>query len=74
MAEKATDLVMSYIVHPTGKVENHEGLQKALAEGYRVVDVFLTPMQVGGEGSNIGSVVVTVLLSTDHRGSGYRRN
>jgi hypothetical protein len=61
MAEKAKDLVTSYSVITGGKLIGHEELQKALEDGYRVVDVIPTPAATAGTSS--GAVVVTVVLS-----------
>jgi hypothetical protein len=68
---KAKDLVISYAISGAGKVANHDALQQALDDGYRVVDVFATPADSGG-GNGIGSVVVTVLLSLPGEGTAYR--
>ena len=68
MADKATDLVISYSVHYDGSVHGNESLEKALAEGYRVVDVISTAATLGGESTGCGHCVVTVLL-TDAKSS-----
>jgi hypothetical protein len=73
MAEKPTDKVVSYVVAHNGIVSaSYEPLEQALKEGYRVVDVFTTPVTPGG-GSNVhGHCVVTVLLNATGKDITYR--
>lgn len=59
-----TDFVLSYVVTKEGTDEDsYKPLAVALEKGYRVLDVFTTPMPIGGAGSGPGPVVVTVLLT-----------
>lgn len=73
MADKATDLVISYAVRYDGTVkDSYAPLQKALDDGYRVIDVFTNAASSGGASNSPGTVVVTVLL-TSGKDSAYWR-
>ena len=63
MSSNATETVISYVVHPNGTLHHYDELQKALDDGYRVVDVRPIAAMVGGGAAESGVVVVTVLLS-----------
>ena len=71
-AQKPNDLVITYVAGFGGtqaqKNEDYIRLQKALEEGYRVVDFNVTPTGAGGASTTIGACLITVLLQ--HPGAG----
>jgi len=73
MADKATDLVVSYTVQSAGNCPGYERLQEALNAGYRVVDLVATPISPGGGSTGFGAVSVTVLLTTAPGDCPYHR-
>ena len=62
MADKATDVAISYVVPADSVASGLDLLQKAPGEGCRVVDLFLTSGTPGGPDSSSGHAVVTVLV------------
>lgn len=77
--EKPTDLVLSYLVDDNGVYTAKRGgaqesdidrLNKALKEGYRVIDVLSTSVPSGGD--RVGAAAVTVVLTLEGYSPRYR--
>ncbi len=62
MADKATGLVINYVVQASSVSSGLDLLKKAPGEGHRVVDLFVTSATPGGAGSTLGHAIVTVLV------------
>ena len=71
MADKSKDLVITYVVIINGGTPGSDKVQKALDDGYRVLDIIATPVAVGGSSASPGFCAVTVLLTTDAKSSNY---
>ena len=64
--KEKNDLVLSYVVHPDGATPGSEKVEEAVKKGYRVIDVFTSPVTpaAGGVGeAKHGFCCVTVMLS-----------
>jgi len=63
MAARPHDRVLTHVVDQSGKTSGREELEKAVNEGYRVIEVICTPAA--------SSVFVTVVLTHDEQESAY---
>ena len=61
MADKPTDVAISYVVQANSVAAGLDLLQRAPGEGYRVVDLFMTSGAPSGADSASGHAIVTVL-------------
>jgi hypothetical protein len=55
----SSDLVLTYTVLANGDVKNDNKLNEALDNGYRVIDVIVTPAAAGQQAATFVTVVLT---------------
>ena len=73
MAAQNPDLVMSCAAGTKGPLPASYGpVMQALKNGYRVVDVFTNSVSLGGASTDVGGVIVTVVLTRPNQKSYYR--
>lgn len=70
MNQEAKTKIVSYVVSADGDQPGKDALDKAMAEGYSVVDIIHTPIPAGGGATGNSGVCVTVYLTNESATSG----